>query len=578
MLGSDPMRESAAAGGDLPAFEGRLDQAIGRAPVTLVVLLLAAATVLLVLVAAHREFQVDEVEHIHTAYNLRDGRLIYRDFVQVHPPLLYLLLAPFVQPDDPVSSFRLARVFSSTILLSTIAIVACCAYWLAGRRAALLAAGLALLETTLIERGIEVRGDGVLALLIMLALAAELRPGARSEAGRFAFQGLMLGLGLIITLKAVFPLALFGVHWLWTALRRKRLAVVASPVAACLIPLLLTLVVAFVLGNLHEFVQQSLLDAGSAGLGAKERATFSPVDYLIHEGGRNIVFFVMAFGAAVIESMAAAIPGASDPRRRFALGIGVGMFASLWGNPFPWPYVHVSVLPPLAVLAASGTLRFASQLDLRRGSRMARWLPAIALLLAALTAVPRLAAKSLPAMSAQLDTLREVQRTTAPDDRFFDLAGLYFRPDAYPAFSMSADLFRWYTFGRFPPIPQTLRENEAVGIILNYRVGWLRPQEREFVSERFVRYTGNLLLLGRDLTRAPVGIDFEFEALKSKRFRFEGAGAIRVDGSPFVEGPLAKGSHRVSVEALSGPGRLILASAPAGVAVTEPVELFVPFD
>lgn len=578
MLGSDAMHETEAGGGGPPALDGRLDRAVGLAPATLVALLLAAAVVLLVLVAANREFQVDEVEHIHTAYNLRDGRLIYRDFVQVHPPLLYLLLAPFVDPDDPVSSFRLARVFSSTVLLATISLVACCAYWLAGRRAAVLACGLALLETTLIERGIEVRGDGVLALLIMLALAAELRPSPRSEARQFAFQGLMLGLGVVVTLKAIFPLAIFGVHWLWTALRRRRPALVAGPVAACLAPLLLSLAAAFALGNLREFVQQSLLDAGSAGLGADERATFSPVDFLIHEGGRNIAFFAMALCAAAIESKAAATPGESDPRRRFALALGVGMFASLWGNPFPWPYVHVSVLPPLAVLAATGTLRFANRLDLRRGSRTARWLPALALLLAALTAIPRLAAKSLPAMSAQLDTLREVQLSTAPDDRFFDLAGLYFRPDAYPAFSMSADLFRWYTFGRFPPIPETLRENEAVGVILNYRVGWLRPHEREFVSERFVRYSSNVLLLGRDLTRAPVGVDFEFEALKSKRFRFEGSGALRVDGSLFSEGPLSRGRHRIRVEALTGPGRLILASAPLGVVPAEPVELFVRFD
>lgn len=572
------MRESAAAEGGPPALEGRLDRTLGFAPAALVALLLATAIALLVLVAANREFQVDEVEHIHTAYNLRDGRLIYRDFAQVHPPLLYVLLYPFVDPGEPVSSFRLARAFSSTVLLSTIVLVACCAHWLAGRRAAALAAGLALLQTTLIERGIEVRGDGVLALLIMLALASELSPRARSEARRFAFQGLMLGLGVVVTLKAVFPLALFGVHWLATALRQKRFALVAGPVAACLTPLLLTLASTFLLGNLREFVQQSLLDAGSAGLGSRERATFSPVPYLLHEGGRNLVFFAMALGAAAVELKAAATPGASSPRRRFTLGLAVGMFASLWANPFPWPYVHVAVLPPLAVLAASATLRLANGLDARRESRMARWLPGVALLLAALTAVPRLAAKSLPAMSAQLDTLRAVQRATAPDDRFFDLAGLYFRPDAYPAFAMSADLFRWYTFGRFPPIPETLRENEAVGIILNYRVGWLRPHEKEFVSERFVRYTGNLLLLGRELTNAPIGVDFEFEALKSKPFRFEGAGAIRVDGAPFLEGPITKGRHRIRVEALAGPGRLILASAPPDAAAAAPVDLYVPFD
>ncbi|MEO8197488.1 MAG: hypothetical protein ABI689_12305 [Thermoanaerobaculia bacterium] len=558
--------------------DGRIERALGVAPWVLIAFLIAAAIVLLVLVSVNREFQVDEVEHIHTAYNLRDGRLIYRDFVQVHPPLLYVLLYPFVDPDDPVSSYRLARVFSATVLLATIGLLAWCAHRLAGRRAATVAAGLALFQTTLIERGIEVRGDGLLALLVMAALASELSPRPRAGVWRFAFQGLMLGLGLLVTLKALFPLALFGLHWLWTAARRRRLDAVLLPIAACFLPLLVTVALTLHFGNLREFVQQSLLDAGSAGLGAKERATFSPLPYLIHEGRRNLAFFVIVLCAVAIELRALRSSGASTSERRFVLWLSAGLFASLWANPFPWPYVQVTVLPFLVVLAATAMVRFVDEHAGRMNVSLVRWLPAIALLLVALTATPRLAAKSLPATSAQLDTLREVQRVSAPDDRFFDLAGLYFRPDAYPVFAMSGDLFRWYTLGRFPPIPDTLRANEAVGIILNYRVSWLRPHERQFVRERFVHYTGNILLLGRNLVRAPVGVDFEFEALKGKRFRFDGEGVLRIDGSPFVEGMLTKGPHRIRVQALAGPGRLILASAPPDVAAAEPVDLFVPFD
>jgi hypothetical protein len=234
-------------------------------------------------------------------------------------------------------------------------------------------------------------------------------------------------------------------------------------------------------------------------------------------------------------------------------------------------------LPPLALLAACGTLTALRASSLGK-LRWARWLPPLVLLFAALTSLPRLASKSVPAMALQFETLREVERVSARDDRFFDLVGLYFRPDAYPVFSMSGDLFRWYTFGHFPPIPLALRQNEAVGILLNYRVGWLRPSEREFVAERFVHHTGNLFLLGRDLARLAPGVDTEFEALKTKRFRFEGTGTLWLDGQPFRDGVIEKGTHTIRVERLEGPGRLILATPAGGAEITPPAELFTQFD
>jgi hypothetical protein len=544
----------------------------------LVALLLGAGIALTILVSINREFQVDEVEHIHTAYNMRDGRVIYRDFVQVHPPLLYALLYPLVDPVDPVGSFRLGRVYSTALLLATLALVAWSAGRLAGPGAGVFAGGLALLETTLVERGIEVRADGALAFLIMLALASEVGDWWRDEARRFAMQGLLLGAGLMLTLKAIFAVALFGVLWLATAVRRRRLALVLAPAAGVAVPLLVALAVTALAGAAHEFVEQSLLDAGSAGLGSELRSTFSPAGPLLREGSRNLAFFACVLLGTLFEvrRIRARLPEA--PGRRFLLGLSWGLFASLWANPFPWPYVQVSMLPPFAVLAAVGLVSRAESAAATWRATWSRWLVPAVLLLAGVSALPRLASRSLPAMAAQLDTLVEVQRVTDPDDRLFDLVGLYFRPDAYPVFSMSGDLFRWYSFGRFPPIPETLRANQAVGVILNYRVGWLRPHERQFVGERFVHYSGNLFLLGRDLARLPPGIEVEHEVLKERVFRFEGRGALRVDGRAFSEGLLARGSHSLRVDRLEGPGRLILATPPPIPPARPPVDLFVHFD
>jgi hypothetical protein len=548
---------------------------------SLLAILLAAAAVLVALVAAHREFQVDEVEHIHTSYNLRDGRMIYRDFVQVHPPLLYFVLYPFIQPEDPVGSFRRARGVSTAILFCTIALTGLCAWRLEGKAGAALAGGLGLLETTLVERGMEVRADGLLALLVMAALFVEFGRVRRVAASRFSLEALLLGLGLMVTLKAIFPIALFGTLWVATAIRQRRFTLLLGPFLAGVLPFLVTFGGLSVLGAGPEFVQQSILDAGTSTVAPESRVTFGPSGFVRSEGSRNLAFFFICLVAAGSELRRMLKDVEFDGRRRFVLWLALGMFASLWANPFPWPYVQVAILPPLAVLGACGVLAL-----LRRARASANpgwaplvdWATVLLLLLAASTAAPRLVSKTVPAMAHQFETLAEVQRVSAPDDRFFDLAGLYFRPDAYPVFAMSGGMFQWYTLGKFPPITQALRENKAVGIILNYRVGWLRPYERRFVEERFVHHTGNLLLLGRDLSQMPPGVETEFEVLKTKPFRVDGEASLRIDGTDFRDGVLTRGVHRLLLEYRAGPARLILDAPPPIPAVTGPVDLFAPFD
>jgi hypothetical protein len=575
----DPMSEKVLPEYRVP--ESHRASALAWVRRSLLALLLSAAAVLAVLVAAHREFQVDEVEHIHTSYNLRDGRMIYRDFVQVHPPLLYFVLYPFIHPDDPVGSFRRARGVSTAILFCTILLTARCAWRLEGKAGAALAGGLGLLETTLIERGMEVRADGLLALLVMAALVVEFGRENRGTATRFAFEALLLGSGLMVTLKAIFPIALFGILWVATAIRRRRVALLLGPLLAGLLPFLVTFCILWLFGAGPEFVRQSILDAGTSTVAPEARVTFGPTGFVLSEGSRNLVFFLICLVAAGSELRLASTSADFDRRRRFVLWLALGMFASLWANPFPWPYVQVAVLPPLVVLGACGVLALLRRARASAGPGsipLFDWAPVLLLIFAASTAAPRLVSKSVTATARQFETLLEVQRVSAPDDRFFDLAGLYFRPDAYPVFAMSGGMFHWYTLGKYPPITPALRENEAVGIIMNYRLAWLRPDEREFVKERFVHHTGNLFLLGRDLTGIPPGSETVFEVLKTKPFRIDGTARLRIDGREFRGGILARGVHAILLENREGPARLILDTPPPIPAATSPTDLFAQYD
>src|SRR5262249_29706860 len=458
-------------------------------------------------VSRHREFQVDEVEHLHAAYNLRDGRMIYRDFWQGHPPLLYAMLAPLTNVHDPVATYQRGRLLLALVLLGTIGLVALCAARLGGGWAAALAAALALLHTTMIERGIEVRPDGPLALLIVAALAIHLAPNL-DALRRHSLEALLLGVGVVLTQKAILPLLPFAAMWFVFARGERRPRLFVQPAAIAAIPLLVALAI---FGN--ALIRDVYLAATSAVTHAENRGTFAPTFFLLRESARNPAFVVAAvIGLAVL----------TNRRAWFTVVLCIASVVILWGNPFPWPYVHVTFIPLLAV-AAGALVNVVPQAW--RGAAAA-----LIIAIAAMTSFPRLMQKATGSPDLQFATLREIQRITPPASRCFDLAGLYFRPDAYPVYAMSCDILVSYAPGAFPRIVPALRRHAPHCVMLNYRTAALGAEEKQFIGAHFVHYWGNIFLPGTDLKNAT------FEVLAPRAFRYDGNGAIAIDGTPFVRG------------------------------------------
>lgn len=569
---------------------------VGRA---VVAALLVCGLALLSAVSCHRAFQVDEVEHIHAAYHVRSGRALYAEVWQVHMPLLYGLLAPVVDVDDPRASYQRSRGLVLAMWLATALLAARCATRIAGRLGAsgvapdpalagALTAGLLLWHTTFVERGMEVRPDGLLALCVTAALWLEL--DGRGRASRTLLAGTLLGLGLLATQKAVFATAVFGGLWLWRACRRRRCGPLLVPAAGWAVPVAVALAWIAAVGGLEAFWRDVLVGAAAAAGRVEERLAFSPVGFLVQEGRRNLCFSVLALvGLASFLTTMLRRPtrdlGPPDHRDAIALPamLALTLLGTLWLQPFPWPYVHVGMLPPLAIVGAAAVSRALGRLPVDR-RRLAWPLAALLVCLQVATAAPRLLAKASPERGAagqqqQLALLEEVQRVTAADDPVFDLAGLYFRPDGYPAYALSGDLYRLYRAGGLPPMVPALRERGNVAFVYNYRVGWLRGEERTFLHEHYAHYTGNLFLHGRELSGLPADIDVPFEVLRTKRFRYDGpVSALLVDGQPFTSGELARGVHVLRLRRPLTGARLILDVPGPRPQRLPPATLFLHFD
>ncbi len=154
---------------------------------------------------------------------------------------------------------------------------------------------------------------------------------------------------------------------------------------------------------------------------------------------------------------------------------------------------------------------------------------------------------------------QRIQRVVGPDEAVLDLAGLYFRPDATPVYVMIANTVVRYAQGHFERIPDTVRARRGVAYVLNYRTPWLPAEDRLFLERHFVLYDRNLFLLGSSLDAEP-GESLDFDVLDGRVFRYDGDGAILVDGEPFREGVLERGTHRITRVVRRGPDRLIMAT------------------
>lgn len=512
-------------------------------------LVAAAATatllsaLLVVTISNNRAFQVDEVEHIHAAYQVAVGKVLYRDVYEAHTPGLYLTVAPFIDVDDPVVSYGRARVLMLLMLLATIALAARLAAKLRGPQAAWLVATGLLVHSTFVERGMEVRPDGALALAVLGSLA--LTTTTLRVSTVHLLQGVIMGAAFVFTQKAAIATFGFGLVWLGTAVRQRDWRLVVWPCLAWAVPIFLVAGAFAAVGALEPFIERNL--ANPVRVASRSRGLtmhFSPMPFLQLEGARNPVFYCVAVaGLAGATALAITRPAA---RRSVATILVVGWvsFVGLWINPYPFPYFHVPIIAVLAVVAS--TLLPETWLVGSAGS-IRRWAVAVVTIVAlGWWSVPRLADRTRLRADIQFEHLRRTQAVTGPDDTVLDLVGLYFRQDAYPVWVMTGVMLARYGAGEYPPMIETLRQSRPSVVGLNYRMLALPDDERRFISEHYAHGWGNLYVLGCKLDGLTHGEERTIELLSERLYRWTGEpGAVEVDGAPFSLGVLAAGTHRV---------------------------------
>jgi hypothetical protein len=408
-----------------------------------------------------RNYDPDELQHVHGAYSIANGLLPYRDYFEHHTPLLPLLLAPLTRlfAVETSSGQALAFLtFARGLMWVVTGMVLMLAFRLArplfGLRAAWLAVALLANCWLFFDKTLEIRPD-VPACALLVAALLLLARALRARVGMdYVSAGLAFGLGLMFTQKLV--LVLVGLlPGLWLA--GAPLLAFAAFGFGCAIPVAAVLLYFALRGGLLAFVECNLL------VNLRWQAGFAPGAILRDEllaPNSGLAFFAV-LGLALALRRPRAASGA------VALA-GLGGFAGLWLVQVPWQQYYLTFLPVAALLGGFALASASERLAARRVAPQLLALPV--LLLACAQPLPLLRAQLGRSNADKQASIRFVIENTAPGESVLDgYTGVgVFRPHAWRFFFLHAEL------------RQMLSDAERRELLLGLQRGTIAPRLLSF--------------------------------------------------------------------------------------------------
>src|SRR5581483_468128 len=494
-----------------------------------------------------KSFSIDEFQYAHAAWLVAHGSVPYRDFFEVHFPLVYQALAP---------------VFAILGFLALACFGAAGINRREGRVDSLLAPLFLLALPPFVTLAIEIRPDAAACALFLAALGALRAARLGDRAAGFA-SGAFLVAAVWSSQKAAFYGSIFAIALVSDVLRRLRRksagasALLRSPLFFCLGALSVAGAVALYLTVTRSwaawwswcFVWAAAHERGYPGF--SWRRYFDPIAldalWALGLGGLGL--------ATTVRRLTDGRRALSDPDLLLVAAVP-STLASFALQRAPYPYSLLPFLAVAAVLAARGAaLLLAAASAVQRVSA--------AVLLACVLGLQSAAIARFVASSNahQLAVLGRVAELTAPSDAAYDNSGGYVsRPHAFFYFYTDSYLRESIPEKLARDVPRAILANGAVLSLVDLRFDSLPDDLRAFVARHFQPVDGDIALWGQHYVVPDGGrLADTFLAVRSDRYFVAppealGDGTLRIDGEP-VTGPglsLAAGTHALAYD---GPAR-----------------------
>jgi hypothetical protein len=222
----------------------------------LLILLISGIGILAIFVCVNKIIHLDEIEHMHSAWYIKNGYIPYRDFFEHHNPLLWYLLLPFLYlSGDSVNTLLIARLFMFCITLGIIY----CTYLIAStvsnsKETGLVSVLLMFSTVLLMEKVIEIRPDVPQVLFGMISVYFLIRFSRNRRNNYMFLSGFSAAISFLFLQKAIFLLVAYGVILAYGIFKRE----ISGKNILCfmgglLVPLLSYGAYLLMTGSLHDY-------------------------------------------------------------------------------------------------------------------------------------------------------------------------------------------------------------------------------------------------------------------------------------------------------------------------------------
>ena len=490
----------------------------------------------------------------------------YRDFFEVHFPLVYQVLAPVfvVAGDDPTAivGMRLGMLPFLALACGAVALLNA----RQGRLAFLAAPVVLLALPPFVTLATEIRPDAAAAALFLASLGV-LRFSRVSDRLCGAASGFLLVASAWGSQKAAFYGSIYALALMAdlatqrTDSARAGRPLLRSPaafvggVAAGLAVIAIYLTATGSSDDWWNWCFVWAVEHQQRYPGFSWRRYFDPI--LIDA----VWLFVLAAWGLAITLRALGARGRDalrDPDLLLVAALA-STFASIALQRAPFPYSFLAFLAVVTVFAARGV----GNLLAARTRPALRAVLAIGLLVVLALQSATLAPLIASSNAIQLDVLARIGRLTAPGDPAYDNSGGYVaRPHAYSYFYTDSFLRESIAETLARDVPRAIVERGAVLHLRDLRFDTLPPALRTFLDRHFQPIDGDISLWGQHYVVPTVGaLADTFLASRDDRYFISPAsalerGVLTIDGEPVREPifRLSRGEHRIVYQ--GPPGEL----------------------
>lgn len=392
-------------------FKQKIDTFLKRNYKPALVVLLCLISALVFYAAFLKYFHNDEIEHIHSAWYVKNSFVPYRDFFQHHNPLLWYLIVPVLYLfGDSLPALLAARFFMVIVVLgiafltylTSTAISRC-------RETGLIAVVLLFSTITFLEKGIEIRPDVPEIFFGMLSIYLLIRFFNDRHDNYLLYSGLSAAVSFLFLQKTIFLLLSYLIIFSYGLIKKEIRVRSVFYFAGGFLPALLVFAVCLHLsGALHDYYLTNIL-VNFHHFGSTE-LSFKLLNPFMHFISRR--FWLLLVGAVPVILLFRDKRSPAALKILFLIGLVELFSLSLYSH----TYKHFFLFS-LAIFCIIGSHFLMRVLDCFKTSAANR-LALFTLLLS--SAVPFLIINSLHSNRPQFEKMRYVLNVTKDTDFVHD--------------------------------------------------------------------------------------------------------------------------------------------------------------